>query len=312
MTMHHSRSGSSLARTRLLALVGGAILVSGATGGCQQDPAIKPVNQIPIADARVIRNGESVNARMDGGAAALEFPYNNAPVTITLDGSQSYDPDGTIVAYHWLSGTLAPDGGIKLPDGGLSLRWIPPGAPLNWPGDMAKPQVSLGEGIWSFTLWVVDNGGAISNPDSIQITVGNVVDPAVQQCADTVVASEPEACKQCVCMQGDKCRAAVMASACDQTCWNLVNCVAAHCPDFMAMSAKGDYSCLTSSCSAYVGGSTGATPVAPCFNPCMKECMGGGAGDGGAEDSGGAATGTDSGGGATGTDSGGDAGDGGH
>jgi hypothetical protein len=305
MIMHHSKSGPRPVMTRLLMLVGGAVLVSGATGGCQEDPAIKPVNQIPIAEARLIRDGKSVNGETDGGAL-VEFPFDGTPVTITLDGSQSYDPDGTIVAYHWLSGTLVDGGTAPAGDAGVVHRWVPPGAPPNWPGDTAKPQVSLSEGIWSFTLWVVDNGGAISNPDTIQITVGNVVDPAVQQCADTVIASEPEACKQCVCMQGDKCRAAVMASACDQTCWNLVNCVAAHCPDFTAMAAKGDYSCLTSSCSAYVGGSTGATPVAPCFNPCTTECMGG-AGDGGTGDSGT----EDSGGGASGADSGRDAGDGG-
>ena len=88
-------------------------------------------------------------------------------------------------------------------------RWVPPGAPPNWPGDSVSPQVELGEGIWSFTLWVVDNEGAISAPSTITVTVGMVTNPAVQQCADAVVATESASCRQCVCMQGDMCRAAV-------------------------------------------------------------------------------------------------------
>jgi hypothetical protein len=290
MIMHHSNSGSRLVLTRLLTLVGGAVLVLGATGGCREDPAIKPVNQIPIADARIIRNGESVNARMEGGAGALSFDYTGMPITITLDASNSYDPDGTIVAYHWLSATLAPDGGIQLPDeGGVSLRWIPPGVSLNWPGDQVKPQVTLGQGSWSFDLWVTDNLGAISNPDTITITIGNVVSPEVQQCADAVLSTEPESCRLCVCKQSAMCRAAAVMTACGQSCWDLINCLAAHCPDFTAMAAKMDYSCLTMNCSAFLSGSTGATPVGPCFNACTTECAGaGGDGGAGAGDGGGA------------------------
>jgi hypothetical protein len=296
MIIHHSKSGLRFLTIPLLARVGVAVLVSGAAGGCREDPTIKPANQIPIADARLIRDGMSVNGRMDGGAAATTFEYTGTPVMITLDGSHSYDPDGTIVAYKWLSATLAPDGGIELPnDGGLSLRWIPPGAPLNWPGTQVQPQVELGQGIWSFSLWVTDNEGAISNPDTITITIGNVVNPVVQACAAAVISTEPDSCKQCVCMQSDMCRAAVIATACNQMCWDLVNCVASNCPNFAAMNAKGDDSCLTTNCSADLGGVSGATPVAPCFNACASECAPvqgdggvaeGGAGEGGAADGG--------------------------
>jgi hypothetical protein len=307
MIIHTSKSGSRPVTIPLLArALVAVVLVAGAAGGCREDPAIKPVNQIPIAEARLIRNGQSVGGLMDGGAGPLSFDFTGSPITITLDGSQSYDPDGTIAAYHWLSSTLAPDGGIQLPDeGGVSRRWIPPGAQLNWPGDQVQPQVKLGQGIWSFSLWVTDNLGAISNPDTITITIGNVVDPAVQQCADAVVSTEPESCRQCVCKQSAKCRAAVVATACDQACWNLVNCVAAHCPNFTAMAAMMDYSCLTANCSAFLSGSTAATPVGPCFNPCTSECAGvpgdGGAGSVDAGDSGAVDAG----------DSGVDAGDGG-
>ena len=98
----------------------------------------------------------------------------------------------------------------------------------------------------------MDSQGAVSVPSTLTVTVGMVTNPAVQQCADAVVDTESASCRQCVCTQSDMCRAAVVMTACDQTCWNLVNCVAAKCPDFTAMAAKMDYSCLTSSCSAYV------------------------------------------------------------
>jgi hypothetical protein len=160
------------------------------------------------------------------------------------------------------------------------LRLVPAGAPPNWPGAAAQPQVELGEGIWSFSLWVTDNQGAVSQPDTIKITVGQVVDPAVTQCAANVLPTEPAACSMCLCSQtgtqGDMCRAAVTADKCDQSCWNLINCVAGNCPDFAKMAAMmpPDYSCLTTNCSAYLSGSTGATPATPCFTACTAECMG--------------------------------------
>jgi hypothetical protein len=253
--------------------------------GCNSDLSITPANQIPVADARVIRNGVSVNGRMDGGAAALMFNLTGTSVTVTLDGSQSYDTDGTVVAYRWLSATPPPDGGIaSLPDdAGVTHRSVPPGAGPNWPGNVKQPPVQLGEGIWSFSLWVTDDRGAVSAPDTIKLTIGTVVDPAVQACADNVVSTEPMACRQCLCSQSDKCRMAVTQTACDQTCWNLVNCIANNCPDFqaMAMAMPPDYSCLAANCSAYTSGSTGATPVAPCFNACTSECKGATSSDGG-------------------------------
>ncbi|HWW82941.1 MAG TPA: hypothetical protein VNZ26_05020, partial [Vicinamibacterales bacterium] len=167
----------------------GILAVAGATLGCHADLAILPANQIPVADARVFRNGQSYNERMDGGAAELMFDYTGSPVMVTLDGSYSSDSDGSIVAYQWLSATPAPDGGTQLPDGSTMLRFVPAGAAPNWPGTAERPQVELGEGIWSFSLWVTDNRGAVSQPDTIKITVGKVVDPAFKQCADQVLST---------------------------------------------------------------------------------------------------------------------------
>ena len=297
-----SRPSETRSRSRVRARVWTVVSLAGAflgllpTASCDTtDLVIPSLKQVPIADARVIRNGQSINAQTEGGLAELTFPFSGTPVPITLDGSHSSSPDGTIVAYKWLSGTLAPEGGTELPnEGGVLHRAVPPGAAPNWPGDAEQPQVSLGEGIWSFVLWVVDSQGATSEPSTITVTVGMVTNPVVQQCADAVVQTEPPSCRQCLCMQSAMCQTAVVATACDQTCWNLVNCVAAHCPDFAAMAMKMDYSCLTANCAAYVAGSTAAQPVAPCFNACTSECTStggdGGTGSGDASQNGGDAT----------------------
>src|SRR5689334_19513650 len=110
--------------------------------GCRPAPTIKPANQPPVAAARVIRDGTPIDDPPDPPPGALRFDYSGSPITFTLDGSKSVDPDGTVTAYHWLSGTLAPDGGPRLPDGGKGpLRWVPAGAAADWPADVVAPKV---------------------------------------------------------------------------------------------------------------------------------------------------------------------------
>jgi hypothetical protein len=71
--------------------------------------------------------------------------------------------DGTIVAYRWLSATP--------PDAGAG-RELAQGEQPGWPDDVAQPRVTLGEGAWAFSLWVTDNEGAVSDPDTIKLIVG--------------------------------------------------------------------------------------------------------------------------------------------
>jgi hypothetical protein len=243
-------------------LVTFGLALSLAAIGCRNDPLIKPANRQPIAVAQVIKDGKPVDGATKD-KAMLTFPSNGQPVAVTLDATASFDPDGSIKSYRWLSGTPAPDGGMP-----------PRVAITGLPSTASQPQLMLGEGDWTFDLWVGDNHGLLSDVDTISIHVGALVDP-VQECADKVVTTEPDACRTCLC-QTEKCRPLVTSDACDQTCWDLINCVASHCPNFamMAMQSPPDYSCLTMNCMAYIGGATGATPATPCFVACPDDCAG--------------------------------------
>ncbi|WP_428741888.1 PKD domain-containing protein, partial [Tenacibaculum sp.] len=87
------------------------------------------------------------NAGADG---SIVLPTN----TFTLDGSQSYDPDGTIVSYLW---TKVNGGTVLFND-----------------ANAVSPEISsLEEGTYVFELTVTDNNGAIAS-DTITIIVNQI------------------------------------------------------------------------------------------------------------------------------------------
>jgi len=100
-------------------------------------------------------------------------------IAVTLNGSGSADPDGTIATYNW---TGNPD-----------------------PANTANPTVTLGAGTYTFTLVVTDNAGASSAPDTVQITVNapaqacNPVptDPTVAHTQCITNYTGPEVCVAC-------------------------------------------------------------------------------------------------------------------
>ncbi|NJB87440.1 PKD repeat protein [Lewinella marina] len=63
----------------------------------------------------------------------LEPPYGNAPLTVTLNGTGSSDPDGTIASHSWNWGSGTAEG--------------------------ASPKVTFNEGTYNITLTVLDNKG---------------------------------------------------------------------------------------------------------------------------------------------------------
>lgn len=250
------------------------LLIVLGSAACHETPLVT-VNTAPEADARVINmDGKSVDQdtiaafvmkNPDAGMEAAEmnrFDYNGKDIEVTLDGTHSQDEDGTIVKYEWRSGNLDPDAGTVF-------------GPT--PKPVAQPKVTLGEGTWRFVLWVTDNKGKISNPDTVEFVVGKppaTSDPKVAECVGKVLPSVPMACSTCLCAIDDKCRTAVEEPACGEDCWGLIQCIGAKCPDFAAMAMMGDYSCVTGNCMSFVaGGSSGAMGATPCLMKCTDSCV---------------------------------------
>lgn len=284
-------------RTTLLACLLGCLHVA----ACSDNPVIPDEpNRPPVADARIRVDGRALDEQADGGAEALKLPLAAGvdSVEVTLDATQSSDQDGRVMRYRWLSATPVPDGGVgalaytrpnPMADGGVEVvsaggRYVPgaepgtkPGAhkgAADWPDDVERPVVELGEGAWTFSLWVTDDDGATSTPDTITILVGDAASgggPEVEACVAEVLPSVPEACSRCLCGI-ESCRGTVVQSACNADCWGLIQCIGAMCPDFAAMAAMMDFSCVTTNCSAFLAGATAATPAGMCIRMCPAEC----------------------------------------
>jgi hypothetical protein len=228
--------------------------------GCRQVVAINP-NAAPIADARAVdpATGEATETM-------IAIPFPGTPVTVTLDARESTDDDGLIAQYLWLSGTGDADAGVT--------RAVPAGEAANWPADQSRVDVTLGEGEWMFNLWVRDEEGLYSLPDTVLVNVGS--DP-ISECVDMVVDQVAEPCRMCMCGI-ESCRPMIVESACGTECWSLIQCIGANCPNFQMMAMMMDFSCLTTNCMAeYVanmGGPTpmGATPAGACARMCPAEC----------------------------------------
>jgi len=166
--------------------LGCAALASVLNAACADNLQVQPANLRPVAIAGVVGSD----------TATPRFDYDGRKLAVKLDGSRSRDPDGKIATYRWLSGTLASKAGMQLNAGasaGMStgasaggsaangggagarssapVRWVPEGEPASWPGDTEQPEVMLDEGVYSFTLWVIDERGQISDPSTVTITV---------------------------------------------------------------------------------------------------------------------------------------------
>ena len=148
------------------------------SSGCQTNQLIEAYNDAPVADAKLLKMGMPVEQERDGSIAQLVFPYAGQPVSITLDGNSSYDPNGKITGYRWLSGTRTPDAGLPppwRPDGGMAPMPFLRMESMGMDGALreAAPTIMVGAGVWAFSLWVVDDQGTWSSPDTIRFIVGD-------------------------------------------------------------------------------------------------------------------------------------------
>ena len=108
---------------------------SGATASAFDTVIVTaPINLPPVANA--------------GASKSITLPLNNT----TLDGSLSYDPDGSIVSYNWVQSSgpsTATITGVSSPVAAIS---------------------NLVAGVYTFELTVTDNSGASSN-SLVKVTV---------------------------------------------------------------------------------------------------------------------------------------------
>lgn len=75
----------------------------------------------------------------------LTLPFGSSQMDVALDGSSSSDSDGSVIEYIW---TGSPD-----------------------PADEVSPALSLAAGSYQFALMVIDDDGAESENDTVQITI---------------------------------------------------------------------------------------------------------------------------------------------
>jgi hypothetical protein len=154
-----------------------ALIVSLLAAACVDNLQTPETNVTPVAVARVL----------DDDRVMPSFSFEGSPLELTLDASKSTDLDGTIASYRWLSATQLPSSGAgsggsggaagaagAAGAGGASApgRWVPEGEAADWPEDVERPRVSLpAPGTYSFVVWVTDNGGRISDPNTLTIEV---------------------------------------------------------------------------------------------------------------------------------------------
>jgi len=159
MTMTAKRLEGSL-RSRRALLVSALCL---CTAGCRTTYVDPGDNRLPVAVARAIDpQATPVDSSANDGLGPI-FPSDGEAIEIVLDGKASHDLDGTVVSYQWLSATKS---------GAGAGREVAPGEEPNWPEDVPQPRVKLEPGTWSFSLWVTDDEGAVSDPDTITLIVG--------------------------------------------------------------------------------------------------------------------------------------------
>ncbi|CAG1007078.1 Collagenase ColH [Phycisphaerales bacterium] len=139
-----------------------SLTVTDNLGGTASDSVVVTINRVPVADA--------------GADQTVVDSDNSGAEMITLNGSGSNDPDGTITNYLWEEGAATLANGVN-------------------PG----PSVSLGVGIHSITLTVTDNRGSTgSDTVIVEVQPGTPpCDPDVN-CDGAVNGFDVEATEQAI------------------------------------------------------------------------------------------------------------------
>jgi lysophospholipase L1-like esterase/dienelactone hydrolase len=112
------------------------------------------LNGFTLIEKTVQQNTSAPPVASAGADIALQLPVNS----VQLDGSSSFDADGSIVMYKWseVSG--------------------PASFTISNPSSATTSVTNLTAGIYNFELAVTDNSGSTSK-DTVQITVNEIIQP---------------------------------------------------------------------------------------------------------------------------------------
>jgi hypothetical protein len=129
--------------------------------GSVQDAPIAKLERIPEADVYVNRDAVSglatpVTAELtwpNRNPPEVVLPYNEQPLSIILDASTSFDPDGNITSIEWSMGTPAAVPGRRL---GATTA-----VALSSTTDLSTVATGLTAGTYSFSLTLRDNQDAV-------------------------------------------------------------------------------------------------------------------------------------------------------
>ncbi len=278
---------------------------------CKASVVVPEANRTPIADARVEGSeaevvevdftGSPVQVTLDGSFSRdAEGKIKTYRWLSGRDASPAAMPaagSGGAAAGAGAAGTAGAgdddDAGVPMPMAGAGggagagagagsgagaggrqatiHRWVPPGEDPNWPEDVVKPVVTLGEGNYAFVLWVIDEQNRVSEPSTVEVSVRRPLSPEVATCVAAAYDMAPPACTACVCGVDEACRMAANETVCGQSCWQFLDCLATRCPEYRP---GGDTSCLATMCSAFLSGTAGAMMIGRCVTACAADCRG--------------------------------------
>ena len=277
--------------------------------GCQPNLAVPKGNRVPTADARVLgKEGQNVTVDYMGAPVkiTLDGSFSKDPDGPIKKyrwlsgkrkpgtggaaggggsggaragsggsggrgaaGNAAGDEDGGMAGS--MAGSMAGAMAGAMAPMFIEQRWVPPGAPDDWPEDVVQPMIELPEGEWSVVLWVEDERGVQSLPSVLKITVQKPVLPEVKTCIENVYDPIATACKTCLCEISEDCRMKSNESVCGADCWGFLSCLASKCPNYKPMDPDST-ACLSANCAGQLAGVPGAMMIGPCVTMCPAQC----------------------------------------
>ncbi len=281
------RARSDLCRLAALCFISTALLACVETIRHSVDDNVAPVANAGD-DQTLAYEGEPVTVTLDGSESEdqdgriVKYTWKNAALIDRYHlngddddggtaeaGDDDPRPDGSMAVAD---ASTVGDGAVNAldpvnSDGGAADAGHPDrpmGEPGPDPDDVVRPEVKLNRGVYTFLLWVTDDDGVTSAPDTVVIAVGEPSSSPEAECADSAYEGLTDACRQCTCTQCPD-----EAVACGQICWQLLACIVEEC-------AGEDMSCAMNAfgaaCAEFGDGAEAALAISDCVRECADDC----------------------------------------